>query len=841
MTRSRHLAISFIILGVVLVPLSATAEVSVCRKAITKATQQFVAAKSKALQRCEDKKIGGGLPQSTACRTESGTAFAIGKASAKARAAIVKGCCGADRICGNAGDDPLSSIGWSDTTQCPNFENGATGSCANAINDPGDVADCTLCVASGATDQLIELLYGSRTSTTDTDLLRCQRAVGKATIAYLRAKTRAVEKCWEKRIAEAHGNDCPTPGDGKATAAIAKAAQKMTAAVCKACGGNDGACDGVSDYSAAAIGFPTMCPDVAVPKGGPACGGPVVTLADLVSCADCVADFKADCVDDLAARQYESYECGGVAPTPTPTNTPLPTGPTVTPTPTVSPTPNANCGNCMLDAGEACDPTAPAAGQACDPSVCVPPGLPAGAGAEFACTCAAGSERTSYAEGQLDNGWTGTSQGTKTVEPINIDLLLFDCDGTSDPACQLYGPRGGPYDFRCELNPRITCDPFQCNPNADCGANGRCGQFLGAPLPLASGNVPVCVTTFFDQPVNGTLNVATGATDTNSLLKAIVFLGSAVNAPCATCDALIEQVGQTGTCSAGGDPAAIGQPCVIQGLTGFGPTSLDCPPLASSNISGSGLDIRFLPTTTGQSVLDLNGVPCTDPAAAGFECPCDTCGGGPTPNAPCNSDAQCGAGGICGARRCVQGSNLNQICASDAECPPSAPGSCGRPGLATKPNGCESGCDGGANNNQPCANAGDCPSGTCVPLCRQRAGDEIGQGECLVGPTRGHCSVEDFRGCANDLECNPPPLGSCLTCQLGQTCNFDNLPCHVYPIQLQGEAGAFSLGSSTGQSVNSFCIPPTTSTAVNQTAGLPGEGVILVPHTLTVQFPAAPQ
>src|SRR4029079_11087102 len=87
-----------------------------------------------------------------------------------------------------------------------------------------------------------------------------------------------------------------------------------------------------------------------------------------------------------------------------------------TPTPVPTFTPNANCGNGVVDPGEICDPRAPAAGQPCHPSVCVPPGLPPGVGAEYACTCATGSERTTYAQGQLDNGWTGTSQGTATVD-----------------------------------------------------------------------------------------------------------------------------------------------------------------------------------------------------------------------------------------------------------------------------------------------------------------------------------------------------------------------------------------------------------------------------------------
>ncbi len=52
----------------------------------------------------------------------------------------------------------------------------------------------------------------------------------------------------------------------------------------------------------------------------------------------------------------------------------------------------------------------------------------------------------------------------------------------------------------------------------------------------------------------------------------------------------------------------------------------------------------------------------------------------------------------------------------------------------------------------------------------------------------------------------------------------ENRPCHVFPIELQGQAGSFVAGSSSGQSVNSFCIPPTSSDAVKQSGGLAGEG-----------------
>jgi hypothetical protein len=81
----------------------------------------------------------------------------------------------------------------------------------------------------------------------------------------------------------------------------------------------------------------------------------------------------------------------------------------------------------------------------------------------------------------------------------------------------------------------------------------------------------------------------------------------------------------------------------------------------------------------------------------------------------------------------------------------------------------------------------------------------------------------------------------CTTCQLGQICQFSLRPCHVFPMALQGVAGPFSAGMSTGLSVNTFCIPDTQSPAVNQTAGLPGEGAIITDHKLTAAFPATPQ
>src|SRR5262245_27790427 len=60
----------------------------------------------------------------------------------------------------------------------------------------------------------------------------------------------------------------------------------------------------------ALLGAPPSCPAVSVP-GGAACGGPIVTLTDLVACAVCLAGHVAECADHAAVPQFVAYppEC----------------------------------------------------------------------------------------------------------------------------------------------------------------------------------------------------------------------------------------------------------------------------------------------------------------------------------------------------------------------------------------------------------------------------------------------------------------------------------------------------------------------------------------------------
>jgi len=46
-----------------------------------------------------------------------------------------------------------------------------------------------------------------------------------------------------------------------------------------------------------------------VPDAGPFCDGPLITLADLVECVDCVSEFRVDCVDRLRVPEFGTYPC----------------------------------------------------------------------------------------------------------------------------------------------------------------------------------------------------------------------------------------------------------------------------------------------------------------------------------------------------------------------------------------------------------------------------------------------------------------------------------------------------------------------------------------------------
>ncbi len=751
-----------------------------CQRAVAKASAQFAQAKMKALQKCAD----GVVRHTSMGPCPDGKASAkVAKAESKLRAAVSKGCGGADRACGAGGDDTApNTVGWG--ASCPNFEGG---SCANAIADCSGVSDCLACVGHAAVDQAIDLYYGNANlGTTATDVVKCQRAIGKYTAKFFAAKSKALQKCEDKKLTGSLSGACPDAG--KAAPAIAKAESKKRAGICKTCGGGDRLCGGGDDLTPATIGFAATCPSVTVP-GGPACGGPVTTLTQLVDCVDCVTEYKADCLDALAAPGLKSYpaECNGGAPVPTTTPTPGATA-----TRTATPGPGATATRTATPGGGGPTATATPGGP------CVLPNpLP---------------EVLSFVGKpgvDLDTGWTGQAHDVITDDQAPLSAArLNNCD--TNPAsptcgqCDLDGPvifPGPAKNCVCyNLSDRDASSLGACDPEmpSTCSGAETCQCFYGPPLPITSGAVPVCIVNRYTSDITGTANIANSGPHAGEgtaivHLEAGVYNGVAVQQPCPTCenDPTPRDGVRGGTCNGG---VRNGQPCDVQGDNAlFGQVSLDCQPVRAANIGN--LNISFNPATTGTTTL-ASGPKCTAPGFTNMNCFCDTCADATA--APCNSNADCAVGVTCGGKRCIGGTNVGQACTAASQCPS---GACGRAGQATAPNQCD--------------------DLTCSP---DAADPNPNDGVCEAGPFDRFCSRETFRGCASDADCQPPPAGNCGTCKPNQTCTGDFRNCFLDPIVRTG-----SPGTQNATLAATFCIPPTTSSSVNSVAGLPGPGGLALP------------
>ena len=290
-------------MALALLPVRATtagAETVKCERAIAKAAAVFVQVRVAVLTKCEANVVAGKLTGN--CLTEPKTQAAIAKASVKLHATIDKACGGDDKLCGGtpANEDTPPALGFAGV--CPNFENGP---CNQSLTDCGDIADCLQCIAERAGDQAIALSFGDLFPTdpkSQKTQNKCQQAIGKAASAFFVAKSKALQTCWDARFQGKHAQACPSLGDGKAAAAISKAEAKLTTTICKACAGGDadknGLCDPPRFDPQSDIGFAATCQAVQVP-GGRDCGaiGAVDTLDRLVSCVDCVTEFKVDCID----------------------------------------------------------------------------------------------------------------------------------------------------------------------------------------------------------------------------------------------------------------------------------------------------------------------------------------------------------------------------------------------------------------------------------------------------------------------------------------------------------------------------------------------------------------
>jgi hypothetical protein len=291
------------VLGILVVELLASragATPAVCRDAVIAASARYTQSAKKALASCRRRRVAD-------CDADTRTVSALARAAARLQSIVTQRCCGSDRICGTADDEPLAAIGW-DSGYCPNLDRGE---CNGLITSAADVATCLTCIGNGAAGDLAAASAAGGPASGPAG--GCVTAIGKETARLATTTSKALARCWEARGKGTHANSCPEPGDGLAGPAIESAVARATTRLCKACGGPDHACGGTDDLAPASLGFASSCPDVTVP-GGATCGGTITTLADLVGCVTCVTAHDSECADHAAAPAFVPYPSACAAP-----------------------------------------------------------------------------------------------------------------------------------------------------------------------------------------------------------------------------------------------------------------------------------------------------------------------------------------------------------------------------------------------------------------------------------------------------------------------------------------------------------------------------------------------
>ncbi|HIF64614.1 MAG TPA: hypothetical protein EYQ35_10750, partial [candidate division UBP10 bacterium] len=387
-----------------------------------------------------------------------------------------------------------------------------------------------------------------------------------------------------------------------------------------------------------------------------------------------------------------------------------------------------------------------------------------GSASGLACTSA---EFFPLGDSELDSGTTGLGHNATLVEGFS---LTFDtpkaCVGGATPgdACSLDADcGGGTCDVTCNCDGTEDCEIrgpalqgrclttlVPCDSGSEC-VSGQCERFFGSPLPLSSGGVPVCVTTYFSDDIVGTANPSTGQGEATASLRSRVHLGLTSDQPCPRCGHLNDnpEVGDNFLCDGGPHD---GLACTVGGFSPkFGGVSFDCPPDVTSNVSGQGLAIIFprVTTRTDSQTAEISCTPpynhggffsgkCThDPLNASINCTTDTECQALHPKSTCGFNCHCG---FCATASAPQG-DPDQPCFNDGQC--LEVGSSCIQGTGSVP----------ANAAQVSPNA--CGVGFC--------GNDVTE-ECH-DKTQGTCSDRTYLSCTNDSSCIAQGAGTCVIVQ----------------------------------------------------------------------------
>jgi hypothetical protein len=219
----------------------------------------------------------------------------------------------------------------------------------------------------------------------------------------------------------------------------------------------------------------------------------------------------------------------------------------------------------------------------------------------------------------LDTGYSGLSHNFPIPAAASLKYCLSNCDGVGDTTCDASGDTGGG-----TLN----------------------GTTFGAPLPLLSASLPVCVVNVFQPgPITGNFDLASGTGGEGGgpnpvNLFSETYLRTGVPDVCPRCtvpgvnDATA--IGKSGTCS--GTSSTPNAACVVDGFVKVaGVIQGDPNYTLSSSCRPSGRPVGTLNIPLRLTTAAAESLPGPNPCAAppvGQSIP-DACGGGSSCNATC--------------------------------------------------------------------------------------------------------------------------------------------------------------------------------------------------------------
>lgn len=294
----RHHVSALALAGVLLAATEAAAAKS-CEETIAASFTTFVRQHMKLVQHCRELVLIGRM---TGPCPDYRTGLLIEKTRAKLRNRINQACGGDDRTCGYGGDDvDLANVGWN-IGQCPNVHDGT---CTNAIQHCGDVADCLQCIGETAVARATALVYDELTPSSPLSQVgRCQKTIGQSVRRYLDSTIATMATCEQSDFqGPVPGGSCPDLL--KAQPRLARAEEKIVDRICHSCGSSDQTCGG-DDLLPDWIGFVDQCPAVTVPTGE-SCARPIHQLVDIIECLRCVTDFHVGCLDPVSVPMLKSY------------------------------------------------------------------------------------------------------------------------------------------------------------------------------------------------------------------------------------------------------------------------------------------------------------------------------------------------------------------------------------------------------------------------------------------------------------------------------------------------------------------------------------------------------